>query len=177
MPHYSVVILPPDNIANEVKLLKQKLEQAIGEYQSVHSLAHITFNLFSGNEATVQLWEQYVQDFASRESAFEVCFDKAVSFSNGAFVIMPNEATYLKMKLLMKDFFQHVPTPAYGKSLKPHISIARKLKWEQAIIAQELISNVSLKFQVDHLTIRKFNMEAGQYNIYKRYYFLNSRSV
>jgi len=170
-PHYSIVIHPPENIICEVNTLKQQLYDAIGWYHSCHSLAHITVNLFKGYENTLQLWENYTAAFAAQQTITEVYFDHVMNFSNGAFVVVPNESSYKKLNLLMKNYLHHIPASAYGKSLKPHISIARKLNAEQAAIAKELIADVSLQFEVDNLTLRKFNAELGQYELHKQYAF------
>lgn len=171
MPRYSIVIHPPEYVIDEVKTLKQQLYNAIGWYHSCHSLAHITVNLFSGNEQKLTLWEEYAAHYAKNTAAFEVRFDKPVCFSNGAFVLLPDEGSYQKLRSLLKDFLQRIPAPAFGKSSKPHISIARKLKHEQALIAQEAIPGAEVGFICDNLTIRKFNPERGQYDIHKQFFF------
>lgn len=173
MPRYSIIIHPPQYVIDEVNALKQKLYDVIGWYHSCRSLAHITVNLFSCNGQTISVWENVVAQYVQHTTAFEACFDRAMGFSNGAFVLLPGEDSYQKLRMLMKGFLQHIPAPAFGKSSKPHISIARKLSPEQALQAQALITQAEVRFLIDNFTIRKFNPEQGQYDIHKQFLFGN----
>lgn len=171
MPRYSVVIHPPEPVIQEVALLKQQLYEKIGWYHSCHSQAHLTINLFSASEKSLPVWENYVANYTKHTTAFEVSFDKVMNFSNGAWVLLPDEYSYQKLRMLMKDFLRHIPASAFGKSSKPHISIARKLNPEQAEIAKQLLTDVDIQFSCDNLTLRKFNPERGQYDLHKQFIF------
>ena len=168
-PRYSVIIHPPESVINEVRILKQKLQDRIGWYPSCNSLAHITFNLFSGHETTLAHWEEYVASFVKPLHAFTACFNRTGSFNNGAFFLAPRKVTHETLTFIMKNFLRPASSHLYGKSVNPHISIGRQLKPEQLILARELIKEIHLEFTCDNLTIRKFNAERGQYDIYKHF--------
>ena len=169
VPLYSVVVHPPEHIIQEVKTLKKLLSDAAGPYASHNSLAHITFNLFSGNEATLARWEDYVAFYVKYLKPFTVCFNSIAVFNNGAFVLKADAASHERLVPVMKNFFKAAPPYPYGKSTNPHISIGRKLTPEQLAIAKKLITEVHLEFICDNLTIRKFNSERGQYDIHKHF--------
>lgn len=169
MPLYSVVIAPPEEIINEVAAMKQQLKDSIGFYHSCNSLAHVTINLFEGNEQTLEKWERYLDNFTSANSPFFVHFNKTGYFGNGAFFIAPDENSKIGLVNMMKEFHKGFPAVGFGKSKEPHISIGRQLKEEQLAIAKELFPAVDLSFNCNDLVIRKFNEERKQYDIYKRF--------
>lgn len=170
-PLYSVVIHPWEEVVEEIKAHKQKLHDVIGWYHSYNSLAHITINLFSGNEPTLKRWEEYTEYFVKYLKAFDVRFNKTGTFHNGAFFLAPDEESAAKLIPIMKAFLKSAPAYPHGKSTKPHISIGRQINPEQLATAKGLIKEVELKFVVDNLTIRKFNPERGQYDLHKEYKF------
>lgn len=171
MSLYSVVISPPEEIINEVAAMKQQLKNSIGRYPSCNSLAHITFNVFIGNEETLQRWERFVGNFVMSLLPMQLHFDKTGYFGNGAFFIAPDENSKIELVKVMKNFHKQFPAPAHGKSKEPHISIGRQLNEEQLAIAKELFPAANLSFTCDNLVIRKFNEERKQYDIYKRFDF------
>lgn len=123
MPQYTTVILPPQHIIESVAQLKQGLHDTIGWYHSCNSLAHITINLFVSSEKAFQIREDYIKHFASQLLPFSIGFDHTGIFSNGAFVILPDEVSRIRLSSMMKDFHNGVPGNVFGKSLNPHISI------------------------------------------------------
>ncbi|MBL7705360.1 MAG: 2'-5' RNA ligase family protein [Taibaiella sp.] len=174
---YSVVIHPPDEVISAVAALKQSLEQKIGWYHSVHSLAHITFNIFKARVSAISQWEAYLSDFSSNHSPIPLHFDRTESFSNGSFVLLANEPTNLLLKETMRDFNNNRPKGAVKKSQRPHLTIARKLSAEQMAIATELIANVNIHFTLDRLVLRKLNLARGQYDIIATFPFNCQRST
>lgn len=162
---YSVVIHPPDEVINAIAALKQGLEQKIGWYHSVRSLAHITFNVFKLRAAAIPIWEAYLRDFSSAQSPIPVCFDRVACFSNGSFVLLANEQTDLLLKEIMRDFNDNRPKGPVKKSQRPHLTLARKLDAEQMAIAAKLITEVDIRFTLDRLVLRKLNLARGQYDI------------
>lgn len=163
MPHYTVVIIPSEPVIAAVKAIKLRLLEAIGWYPSVHSLAHITFNLFSGGELTLLNWKRYVEQFATQSLPFTCCLDRTGHFNNGAFFLAPNETSKPELVAMMKAFHQSAPKGGFGKSVNPHVSIGRKLSTDQLQIAKELTGEVNLQFYCDNLAIRKFDPQQGQY--------------
>lgn len=174
---YSVVIHPPDEIINAVAALKQLLEQKVGWYHSVHSSAHITFNVFKLRASAISIWESYLSDFSSNQFPIPLYFDRTESFSNGSFVLLANEQTNLLLKETMSAFNNNRPKGAVKKSQRPHLTIARKLNAEQMAIANELIADINIHFTFDRLILRKLNLARGQYDIIATFPFSCQQSM
>jgi len=90
-----------------------------------------------------------------------------------AFCLFPDESSKKVLIPIMKQFQKGKPFQPEGKSVDPHMSIARQLTPEQINVAVELFSNRSfdIKFICDNLAIRKFNPGIKQYEFYKRFDF------
>jgi len=171
MPLYSIVILPPETLIQQIAAMKQQLKSKIGFYHSCNSVAHITLNVFMGYEETLLRWERYISNFVRNRTNIPLCFNKTGHFVNGAFFLAPDEGSKAELLRIMKSFYAGFPAPAFGKSNAPHISIGRQLDQNQLTVAKNLISDVSLSFVCDSLVIRKFNEARQQYDVYKTFPF------
>ncbi|OJV54392.1 MAG: hypothetical protein BGO31_09495 [Bacteroidetes bacterium 43-16] len=168
---YSVVIHPPDEAIDAVARLKQRLEDKIGWYHSVHSLAHITFNVFRSRWSNIATWENYLASFSNSQLAMPVSFDRPQGFSNGSFVLLANEQTDTELKEMMRSFNNNRPKGPVKKSQRPHLTIGRKLNVEQMNIAKALIQEASIEFLLDKLVLRRLNLDKGQYDIINTFPF------
>lgn len=169
---YWVGICPPKDIVDYVDILKLELKEKIGWYHSVNSKAHITFFEFFNTGEKLAAIEYYLVEFCSNISPFEIRLSTINSFQK-AFCLFPDECSKGVLIPVMKQFQKGKPFRPDGKSVEPHMSIARLLTPEQINVAVELFSHRTFnsKFICDNLTIRKFNPEMGQYEIYKQFEF------
>lgn len=169
---YWVGICPHPNLVDYVDVLKLELKEKIGWYHSVNSKAHITFFEFINRGEKLVAIEKYLMEFCSSLSAFEIRLDKVSPYQK-AFCLFPDEYSKDILIPVMKQFQKGKPFRPDGKSVDPHMSIARLLTPEQMNEAIKLFSNRAFdtKFIFDNLTIRKFKPEIGQYEIYKRFEF------
>lgn len=167
---YSIAICPPEEIVNKVAEYKTRLADAIGWYRSKNSKAHITFNLFSGDEKILSIWQTYMRWLSFLIAPFPVTINGTDHFKNGAFFLKPDENSSLALKDFMKYFHQHSPLSAQTLN-NPHLSIGRGLNNDKLEIAKKKIRDINLKFMCDNLAIRKFNPEIQQYEIIQRTYF------
>lgn len=167
---YSVAISPPDIVIERVRQLKQELRSAIGWYPSVNALAHITFNVFRSDTPALLQWEKYIAHFAAQQSPVSLRFNRTDAFSNGAFFLAPDEASEHVLTDMMQDFHRLTPFSTH-QSVKPHISIARRLNTGQLAIARALIPAVDIRFVCNDLVLRHFNESRKQYDIYRRFEF------
>lgn len=170
-PQYSAAVMPPENIIQDIRLMKKKLQDAIGWYHSCHSDAHITFNVFRGGEPVIGKWMDYVKHFAALLGPMRLCFNKTGVFSNGAFILLPDEVTDELLTGIMKSFRKGSPYHHFGKPTQPHISIGRRLTMENIEIAKQVIPACEIAFTCDNIALRKLNNEKRQYDVYKRFYF------
>ena len=162
---YSVVIHPPDEVITAVAALKRRLEKEIGWYHSMHSAAHITFNVFKSRASAIPAWEAYLAEFSSERSPTPLCFDRTESFSNGSFVLLANERTDLFLKETMRAFNNDRPKGAVKRSQRPHLTIGRKLNAAQMAVAAALVADMDIRFMFDRLVLRKLDLARGQYDI------------
>lgn len=170
MSGYSVAISPPDAVLEQVRQLKQQLRGAIGWYHSAGALAHLSFHLFHSDAGTLPNWEAYIENFAARQSPVFLQFDHTDSFVNGAFFLAPDEASEQILARMIKDF--HRKTTWFpGEVVRPHMSLARRLKSSQLAVARKLIPEVNINFVCEDLVLRRFNPKRGQYDIYRRFPF------
>ncbi len=160
---YSVVIHPPEEVISTIASLKKRLEQEIGWYPSVHSLAHITFNVFKAKASAIPVWETFLGEFSGKQSPTPLYFDRTESFSNGSFVLLANEETDVYLKETMRTFNNNRPKGAVQRAQRPHLTIARKLNTEQMAMATALITDINIHFTFDRLVLRKLNLAKGQY--------------
>lgn len=176
MLRYSVAIVPPEVVIEEVRQLKQNLRLQIGWYRSVNALAHITFNVFEADTAMLLRYESYVAGFAAQQAPVSLRFDHTGSFSNGAFFLAPDDVSDLLLLQMMHTFHQQWPLPAdksrkLYKSFTPHMSIGRALSVEHLATAGNIIPEADIRFVCDNIVIRRFNESRKQYDIYQRFPF------
>lgn len=169
---YSVVIHPPDEVIQAIAQLKQRLEDKIGWYHSIHSLAHITFNVFRSRWSNIATWEDYLGKFSKSQQAIPVSFDRPQGFSNGSFVLLANEQTDAELKEIMRSFNNNRPKGPVKKSQRPHLTIGRKLNAEQMNAATALIQEANVEFLFDKLVLRRLNLDKGQYDIIHTFPFM-----
>lgn len=169
---YWVGICPPIVTEDDVTRFKKELEDKIGWYHSVNSKAHITFLEFVNRGVKLESIEKYLLEFCSHLSAFEIQLNRIGPYQK-AFCLFPDDSSKRILVPIMKQFQKGKPFQPDGKSTDPHMSIGRQLTHENMNEAVELFSNriFDVKFVCDNLSIRKFNPEIGQYEIYKRFEF------
>lgn len=169
---YWVGICPPAEIVDTVATLKQELKQQIGWYHSVNSKAHITFCEFYDTMGRLEMMENYLNQFCSSLEGISVRLNHAERLHK-AYCLYPDEITKQKLIQLMRSFHKHKPFPTETKSLHPHLSIARQLTDKQLLIADSLFGNriYAVEFVCNDITIRKFNPEKGQYDVFKEFSF------
>jgi 2'-5' RNA ligase len=169
---YWIGICPPPNVVDYVNVYKLDLKEKIGWYHSVNSKAHITFFEFFNASAKLEAIEKYLIEFCSNLKAFEVHLNKAGHYHN-AYCLFPEDTSKEILVPIMKQFQRGKPFQPDGKSVDPHMSIARLLTSEQMNAAIELFGSRTFdtRFICANLTIRKFNPDIGQYEIYKRFEF------
>lgn len=170
---YSVAICPPNDQTELVRNMKNLLATKIKWYHSKNAAAHITFHNFLLNEYELTRLESFMVDFCRNIQSLSLSFNSFDSFSNGAFFLSPDETSSQKLVDVMQKFLNDIPFKVNQGSIVPHISIGRNLNPVQLAAAKELFSTqkIDIKFICDRLTIRKFNDQSRQYDIYKHFSF------
>jgi 2'-5' RNA ligase len=160
---YSIVFQPPPEIVEEVKILKERLADKIGWYNSKNSLAHITIGEFLASVEQLELIKKQLTRIADSVMEVPITLDHYGSYPNGAFFIAPNTDSKIRLVPIMKRFQKETRFTITHKSVAPHVSIARKLTAEKMIIANELFTTVAMHFLCDAVILRRFNTDAKQF--------------
>lgn len=162
---YSIVFQPTPEIVAEVKILKERLANEIGWYNSKNSVAHVTIGEFSAAEEQLELIKKQLTRIADSLTAVNITLDHYGSYPNGAFFIAPNAISKQALVPIMKRFQKETRFTITHKSADPHLSIARKLTAEKILIANELFDTVAMHFLCDAVILRKFDPDAKQFEM------------
>ncbi len=171
---YSAVLLPPSDIIKEINLLKQQLAHQIGPYKGLHSNAHITLSTFKATDNSLSQWITHIHSFANAQQIIPLTFNRIVGFSNGAFVILPDENSQEQLRSMMKSFYSNRPKGKNNTSQRAHISIARGLNLAQQERALSLCNTIELSFTCAHISVRKYNPETGLFVLKEQYALRNT---
>ena len=171
---YSIAFHPSETIIVLVKAMKEKLFEQVDWFNSKNSVAHITICEFIATDAAIEIIKNKLNLLCDTLEPFEVYLNGFDSYSNGAFVITPNEDSKTKLKVIMKKVTQSLRSLKMEKSSNPHISIARKLKPENLEIAKHLFTTINTSFLCDTIILRKFDPTIGQFFITNTFIFNNN---
>ncbi len=170
---YSIAIIPDADVVRKVEACKDQLKEAIGWYNAVNSIAHITVSEFELNsELALPDIIEHAAKIARRLPEISVCFNELMKFHHGTFCILPDEDSKTKVVKIITDFHE-LPIKNTAKNRQPHITIGKGLSDKEMYIAGELITRISLKFKINSVVLRKFNEELNHYDIVDEYPFLN----
>ncbi|RYD97710.1 MAG: hypothetical protein EOP54_10040 [Sphingobacteriales bacterium] len=173
---YAAVLLPPPPIIAAVNLLKQQLADKIGPYKGLYSDAHITLCTFKATGKSLVQWETHIQNFANSRQALFLTFNRIACFSNGAFVLLPDEKGHEELHCLMKSFYTNRPKGKNNTSQKAHISIARGLNLDQQNTAQLIHNSIELSFSCNHIAIRNYNPATRLFALKEQYDLMNTQA-
>lgn len=166
---YSAVLLPPPAIIEEINSLKQLLAEQIGIYKGSYSEAHITLCTFKATDKSLSLWKAHILNFTKGQQAPALIFNRIACFSNGAFVLLPDENSHEQLRRLMKSFYTNRPKSKNNTSQRAHISIARGLNVAQQYTALSIYNTIELSFACNHISIRKYNPASGLFELKEQY--------
>lgn len=173
---YSIVIHPSLEVRTILKKLKDILADKVGWYSSRNSEGHITIIEFEAFDSELKAAIDYVKSFCYSEKHFNVSFNKIVSsYSSKCVVVLPDKASGKGLNGLLQRFrkgFKGVNI-IFGSSA--HMSIGRKLKYEQIDLVENIFPEIDLNFKCDKIAVRKFSGE--QYKVIYEFEFLNKPSA
>ena len=170
---YSIAIVPPNEIVARIKSYKDLLASNIGSYKSRNAMAHITIKEIFANEKQLDITLKQIQRCCDSFVPTTVRCSNFNSYpSNKTIFVEPNVESKKKLIEIMKKVQKTITLKSDHISSDPHISIGRGIeKFEQALNILNFPLNIH--FVVDAITIRKFNPEIKQYEIYKTIPFLS----
>ena len=162
--------MPDTQTISLIKEMKLNLSTKIGWFGSKNALAHFTiFECLENEQNEPQLFK-ILERVAAHIQPFEMTCDAFNSFDNGAFYIQPNSISTEIMTNEMKCILEE--TNAIKKTITnttPHLTIGRRLNEEQLKVAKEMFQEINIHFPVTHLTLRKFNEEKKQFDLYQHF--------
>jgi 2'-5' RNA ligase len=172
---YSIVITPPDDVADTVKSMKMELYRLLGWFNSKNSKAHITIcNFWADGEFEIPKIKQHLQQLCNTASGLKLSLDSVEKYVNGAVCILPNADCRNDLIKLMKRISCDFKSSCTYKSASPHMSIARRLGQENAALALHLFCTIpKISFYCDRITLRVFNGRMKQYETVEEFQFRN----
>jgi 2'-5' RNA ligase len=122
---YMVILSPPASISEQVKKFKQASERLIGEYEGLHSKAHITLKRLRRQKP---FWTEPLFDQLEKELSLIEPFTLQI---NGFNHFLPTDFTTIYAAIRstpeMEDWFKRVRKFLNEKKAIPHITIARQV--------------------------------------------------
>jgi len=171
---YSLVIHPSDDILILVKSMKEQLASEVGWFNSKNSVGHITICEFKATEKGLENIKNQINKICCKLSAVEVYLNEFGSFPNGAFFIAPDADSKKNLKHIMKQFNKTLLIPNMLKSDNPHLTIARRLKPENLIKANQMFNAIDLNFVCDSVILREFDENVKQFFVIDTFKFGNN---
>lgn len=168
---YSLVIHPPESILALVKSMKEQLATEVGWFNSKNSVGHITICEFKATEKGIENIKNQIQKVCEKLTPVEVFLNGFDSFPNGAFFIAPDNVSKKNLKHIMKQFHKSLIIPNIKKSDNPHLSIARRLKPENLVIANRMFTTIDLNFVCDKVVLRQFDENIKQFFVINNFEF------
>jgi 2'-5' RNA ligase len=122
---YMILLSPPENINAQVKKFKQASVRLIGEFESMHSKAHISLKNLHRQKAH---WAEPLFDQLEKELSL---IEPMTLQINGFATFLPTDLTtiYAAIKSTpeMEDWFKRIRKSLNEKKAVPHITIARQI--------------------------------------------------
>lgn len=174
---YSLAIMPPPTIAEEVRGFKQNLREAIGKsYGSANADGHISLDGFDAAEVDYPLILAEYTKLVSPLTPFELTFSGFADFDRAnfsAFYIKPTEdscnaireRTHAVMKGFDRKFKKQYMQKWADESKNPHMTIGRRLTREWVGLAHSLFTEYEAGFLCQSFAIRKYNQKRRQYEV------------
>ncbi|UOK41476.1 MULTISPECIES: 2'-5' RNA ligase family protein [Flavobacterium] len=163
--HYSVAIIPSEQVIALVKTMKLELADKVGWFNSKNSMGHITINEFKASDAVIEKVKQQLTRLCDGFKPVEVHLTGFGSYPNGAFFIDPDEDTKNKLKPIMKQINDTLIIKDLHISNDPHLSIARRLSREKLGIAKSYFTTIDERFLCSSVVLRTFDENVKQYYI------------
>lgn len=167
--HYSVVILPPDEIDVKVGKLKMRLFTESGiDYSSRKSMAHITVQEFWATENKLNKIILKLIKIAREQKCFPAEFDKVICSEQTAF-FSPEANSKDDLEKLIERLRSEVKGLIKSSA---HISIGRGLSPQQIEISRNIFSDETLNFDCNRIALRKYNNTIKQFEVVQIFPFL-----
>lgn len=150
---YMMILSPPAHITGLVKKFKQASERLIGEFEGMHSKAHISLKRLHRQKP---FWTEPLFDQIEKELSL---IEPVTLQLNGFAHFLPTDFTTIYAAILstpaMEDWFKRVRSCLNEKKAVPHITIARQVPNDKARKLWPKFKNRSWNdaFVADKLTI------------------------
>ncbi len=171
---FNLAICPPKEVVAQVRSLKKELESHIGPYSARNSEAHITFDLFLLDEASLSFCEEQLHDFATTQKPFKLGFHSFSCFKESRTVFLePVDGSAYLITELFHAYKKATKLPGQLNQITPHMTIGKGIEPEMFEAALVLFNQrkVEIDFICNNLALRRFIPAKGQYEIWKRFHF------
>ncbi|WP_274475814.1 2'-5' RNA ligase family protein [Mangrovimonas aestuarii] len=128
---YFISILPPKDIHQKVKEIKESLKERFGVRRALNAPAHITLQMpFKRSETEIKQTIETLTDFALKQESFKIALDGFGHFSSNVIYIKIRDHEklnnlQLNLKTLLLDKLKFKNTEINHK-FHPHLTIATR---------------------------------------------------
>lgn len=157
---YMIILTPPMHIAEQVKKYKLAAQRLIGDFERLHSKAHISLKRLHRQKP---YWTEPLFDKLEKELSL---LEPVTLQLNGFATFLPTDFTTIYVVILstpeMEDWFKRLRQCLGEKKAVPHITIARQVPNDKARKLWPKFKDRpwSENFEVKYLTI----LERGTYD-------------
>ncbi|MFB9844655.1 2'-5' RNA ligase family protein [Mucilaginibacter ginsenosidivorans] len=127
---YMIILTPPIHIAEQVKKYKHAAQRLIGDFESMHSKAHISLKRLHRQKP---YWTEPLFDKLEKELSL---LEPVTLQLNGFATFLPTDFTTIYAAILstpeMEDWFKRLRQCLGEKKAVPHITIARQVPNDKA---------------------------------------------
>lgn len=170
---YTLVITADEGADNEMRILKQKLHDAIGPFHSYRSIAHLTLDWFDFNIETLELYRGLLRKFANQQGSYMLTFNSFDFFKDGQTIFLaPDNSSNEWLKALHKNYKRKL-RGQIANSFRPHLTIGKEIEEELRARARAVFANqeISLSFPCTHLALRESDPIKRRYVVIEKFYF------
>ena len=127
---YMIILSPPKDIAEKVKKFKQSSHRLIGDFESMHSKAHISLKRLHRQKP---FWTEPLFEKLEKELSL---LEPPILQLNGFATFLPTDFTTIYAAIRstpeMEDWFKRLRKSLNEKKAVPHITIARQVPNDKA---------------------------------------------
>lgn len=170
---YSLVFQPSEELIKLIRMMKRKLAEEIGWYNSKNALAHITIAEFKASIDDIPRIHKQITRCSERFKPVVTQFSSFGTYPNGAFFLEVDQEAKKILIEYGRQLTDELRLTSLSKSNDPHLSIARKLDFEKIEKAFKLFNTPDISTTIGFIALRKLNTIRKQYDILHCYPFLD----
>lgn len=178
MMEYMLILYPSQKVNEKVLLEEQGFCQQYGIKPVMKAKPHITVANFVAKEAMEDTLNRWIQNICNKQKGFELTLNNYSGFPPHTIYVRVQDpepvVTLINQLKVLDDFIRSSNCPPLRPSLKPYLTIARRLTME---VYEKAIKDYSLKdfhesFMVNELVLLKRSHQFDPCGVVNKFSFL-----